>query len=150
MTGYEQLINMRFPCRADQLQWVRRSLRTAATTKRCNQDDIDALVVATVEACMNIIQHGYGHNRIGEVILEMWHKPDEIVLRLNDFADTIDPTMIKSRQLDDLRPGGLGVHFMHELMDEVHYIKPAAGVGNILELRKKLLPPNPFHAKVRS
>jgi anti-sigma regulatory factor (Ser/Thr protein kinase) len=33
----------------------------------------------------------------------------------------VDPATIRSRDLDDIRPGGLGVHIIHEVMDEVRY-----------------------------
>jgi len=39
--------------------------------------------------------------------------------------------------LKDVRPGGLGTHFLHEVMDSVNY-DTSLGVGTLLTLTKKL------------
>ena len=38
---------------------------------------------------------------------------------IEDLASQVDPADIQSRDLDDIRPGGLGVHIIREVMDEV-------------------------------
>jgi anti-sigma regulatory factor (Ser/Thr protein kinase) len=40
---------------------------------------------------------------------------------IEDEAKHIDPDHIKGRDLDEIRPGGLGVHIIREIMDEVVY-----------------------------
>lgn len=45
---------------------------------------------------------------------------------------------LKGRALDDLKPGGLGTHFMHALTDLVQFATPPAGAGNRLLLTKRL------------
>jgi anti-sigma regulatory factor (Ser/Thr protein kinase) len=40
---------------------------------------------------------------------------------LEDEARQVDPSKIKSRDLDEIRPGGLGVHIIREVMDEAVY-----------------------------
>ena len=39
------------------------------------------------------------------------------------FFKQVDPESIQPRDLDDIRPGGLGVHIIREVMDEVAYEK---------------------------
>ena len=56
-----------------------------------------------------------------------------------DFAAPVDESALKGRDLDDIRPGGLGVHLIRTIMDEVQFVTPPAGVGNLLQLRKRLL-----------
>ena len=51
--------------------------------------------------------------------------------RIDDFhfGRQVDPATIKSRDLDDIRPGGLGVHIIGSVMDQVEYQKaPEAGM----------------------
>ena len=43
---------------------------------------------------------------------------------------------MRPRDLDDIRPGGLGTHFIREVMDRVAFLTPADGRGNLLELIK--------------
>jgi sigma-B regulation protein RsbU (phosphoserine phosphatase) len=57
---------------------------------------------------------------------------------LRDFAHTVDPNLIKPRDLDDLRPGGLGTHFMQEVMDEVTFMPPPQEGGNLLKMKKRI------------
>lgn len=42
----------------------------------------------------------------------------------------------RARDLDEIRPGGLGVHFIRESMDEVHYLPTPDNRGNLLSLKK--------------
>ena len=60
------------------------------------------------------------------------------IVLIQDFADTIDVTKIKPRDLNDVRPGGLGTHFIREVMDEVAFLTPPEGRGNLLKLVKRI------------
>jgi hypothetical protein len=55
-----------------------------------------------------------------------------------DFADPVNPATIKSRDLSDVRPGGLGVHLIKSVCDEAHFVTPPPGVGNLFKLTKRL------------
>ena len=62
----------------------------------------------------------------------------QLVVGLQDGAPRVDPEVLNAgRGLDDVRPGGLGTHFMRELMDEVAFVKvPSSGQGNLLRMVK--------------
>ena len=45
---------------------------------------------------------------------------------------------LRPRELHELRPGGLGVRFMRELMDGVAYQPPPEGYANCLQLSKRI------------
>jgi len=60
------------------------------------------------------------------------------VVRLTDFAAPVDAAKIRARDLDDLRPGGLGVHFIRSLTDDCAWVPPPPGAGNVLRLVKRL------------
>lgn len=38
-----------------------------------------------------------------------------------DEGPEIDTSKLSGRPLDEIRPGGLGLHFIHEAMDEVQF-----------------------------
>lgn len=122
----------------DQLARVRKEICKAAENSHCGQEVVDALVMAVNEACANIISHGYGKEKSGEIILEVFHNNNEMVVRLTDFAATVDCSKLKERDINDIRPGGLGMFFINELMDKVEFSVPESGVGNILQLTKKI------------
>jgi len=127
-----------FLSQADMLQPVRKIIRELAQAQGCNDEKISAMVMAINEACMNIIQHAYKGSPDGEIILEFWRKPDRMIIKLLDFSETVDKSKIKSRDLDDIRPGGLGVHLMQQVMDKVEYLDNPDGQGNILQMEKIL------------
>jgi len=137
MPGYEPLVVTRFLSSPDQLQNIRNTIREVLRQNNCPPQFIDDFVMAVNEACANIMLHAYKGECCGDIILEIHQKEDEIRVRLTDFAEPIDKSACKSRQLDEIRPGGIGVHLMNELMDDVCFLETQAEVGNILEMKKK-------------
>ena len=139
MPGYEPLVVTRFLSSPDQLRDIRDTIREVLQRNNCPAQFIDDFVMAVNEACANIMQHAYKGESCGDIILEIHRQQDEIRVRLTDFAEPVDKTACKSRQLDEIRPGGIGVHLMNELMDDVRFLETLAGVGNILEMKKKII-----------
>ena len=133
-----RLAEIRFASRPDQLPEVRSVVRKALKTRGYVPDVSNCIVLAIDEACANIIKHAYGERLTGDIVLEILSNSSETIFRLTDFAPSVDKKTIRSRDLEDVRPGGLGVHFIHEVMDEVEFLEPPEGIGNILEMRKKL------------
>ncbi len=134
----ETLLKMQFPGKPNRLKLVRSSVAETAKLCGCNPDDIQGIVIAVDEACQNIIRHAYGDTQEGDIILEIRRRGDEIIIFLRDFADPVDVSKIKPRDLDDIRPGGLGTHFIRELMDEVEFLAPPADGGNLMRMIKKI------------
>ncbi len=134
----ERLLELRFPARADRLKLVRGGIRAAA--RMCGFDDATAqsIVLAVDEACQNIIVHGYKGRADGEIVLGVFRCRDGILVRLRDFAPPVDPSKIKPRALDDIKPGKLGSHFIHEIMDSVEYRPGPDGIGNLLEMIRRM------------
>ncbi len=84
------------------------------------------IALAIDEAICNVIRHGYGGRADGEVTVSLWpveerSEPVALWIEIEDRAKQVDPALIAPRNLDDVRPGGLGVHLIRELMDESRY-----------------------------
>jgi phosphoserine phosphatase RsbU/P len=135
---HEKLAEIRFISQPDQLKHVRDKVRAIVKPQGCQQEDIESMVLAINEACMNVIQHAYGPGARGDIVLEILRNKDQLIFRLIDFAKSVDECTIKSRPLDEVRPGGLGVHFIHEVMDSVVFLECPGKVGNILEMKKHI------------
>ena len=102
---------------------------------------IEASQLSVGEAAMNIIEHGFdGGATEGRIELEIGSNQDELVFCLLDNAPSVAGKQFHPRKLDDIRPGGLGVHFMRELMDSVEFLPTGAAQGNVLEMRKRIRP----------
>jgi sigma-B regulation protein RsbU (phosphoserine phosphatase) len=134
----ETIFHLNFPSQPDRLKLVRSAVFDTAMLCGCSEAIARDIVIAVDEACQNVIRHAYKGSPEGKIILDIGRHGDTIVLSLRDFADPVDITKIKPRDLDDLRPGGLGTHFIAEIMDEVDYLKPPEGEGNILRMVKRI------------
>ena len=134
-----KLLEFQFPAQTDQLCHVRQQLREVLGSCSKSENLINCVVLAVGEACMNIIQHAYGRDEQGDIILEVEKHDNNMVFRLTDFAHhkTCSEEM-RSRSLDEIRPGGLGCHIINEIMDEVQLIECDSSCGNVLQMKKSL------------
>jgi anti-sigma regulatory factor (Ser/Thr protein kinase) len=119
----------------------------AHLARRLGFDEITAgqVSLAIDEALCNVINHGYERRADGRIWLSVWAietDPAEIAVVIEDRAKTVDPTAIQGRDLDDVRPGGLGVYIMREVMDLVQYDRRPGG-GMKLTMRKRNVPGEP-------
>jgi len=132
-----ELVKLRLPAKPDRLKLVRSTVSEAATLCGCSEALARDLVLAVDEACQNIIHHAYG-DTAGDIVLEIRREEDRLVVYLRDFAETVDIAKVRPRDLDDLRPGGLGTYLMSQCMDEVEFMPPPDNGGNLLRMVKKI------------
>jgi len=132
----QQLLAMSFCSQPNRLKLLRSVLRDVGDMAGLTEDDTDAIVLAVNEACMNIIQHAYAMRPDGQIDLLVFQEPGALVFHLRDYAECVDQDKICSRDLDDVRPGGLGVHLMGCLMDEYGFLEPPADGGNLFQMKK--------------
>lgn len=113
---------------------------TNAFAQQSGLDDLDAchLVLAMDEALTNIIRHGYDGSPDGRIWIDLSQLCDGPGLRveIHDRARTVDPEALQGRALEDVRPGGLGLHLMRSLVDRFeHTARPDGGMRVTLEKR---------------
>jgi len=98
-----------------------------------SEKDVDMVTLAVEEALANVIQHSYGGPCDEPIIMQFRQiasshgRPARLEITVRDFGKQVDPTCIKSRDLDDIRPGGLGVHIIKSIMDEIEYSCESGG-----------------------
>ncbi|HET7597031.1 MAG TPA: ATP-binding protein [Burkholderiales bacterium] len=96
--------------------------------------------IALDEALSNIIKHGYPDGGVHEIRLRLAVSEGMLIAEIEDDGVPFDPLNAPAPDIDaplEQRPvGGLGVHFMRELMDEVAYTRTAG--HNSLVLKKRL------------
>ena len=103
----------------------------ASISRRLGFEDMDCskIALAVDEALCNIIRHGYNRAMDKPIWISVWpepgdaHSPGGVRIVIEDEARQVDPSKMKSRDLEDIRPGGLGVHIIREVMDEARYEK---------------------------
>lgn len=123
---------------------VRGAVERLADSLGFSAQDCRAVTLALDEAIANIMRHSYGgrdDQPIGVYFRKVTRRTSggeeqglEILLR--DRGPAVDPAKLNGRELDDVRPGGLGLHFIRESMDSVTYSR--AGSFNEWTLTKYL------------
>lgn len=117
------------------LPLVRSLAEEGAAMAGFGQEERHGIVLAVTEAHTNVIRHVYGGATDRPIEMLLHNQAGRFHLEIVDYGEYVSPEKIASRPLDEVRPGGLGVHLIKSTMDEVHYRKNAHG-GTTLTLIK--------------
>ncbi len=78
--------------------------------------DIEDVKLAVDEACSNVIKHAYEGDTGQRIVVKfVFRKGFEVVIE--DSGIKARPEYIQGRSLEDVRPGGLGIHFIKRVFD---------------------------------
>ncbi len=124
----------------DSLCNVRPQVRDWALAHSWSEQQADEIVLALSEALSNVIRHAYHGERGHRILVHMAAMDDcqqgpGVEIRVRDFGRHTDPAQIRGRDLDDVRPGGLGVHIIRAMTNSAQY-QQAEGGGMLLIMRK--------------
>lgn len=99
-----------------------------------------SLNVALDELLHNTLAHGFAGRQGGAVTIEVELGTDRLTVTLSDDGQPFNPLDAASPDtaspLEDRPVGGLGIHLVRRLMDEVHYHR--RGSHNVVVLVKRL------------
>lgn len=95
--------------------------------------------LAVEEWYVNIVKHGFQGEPYGHVHIQVQYKDGWIIIRMTDDGPAFDPHTIpsleKPRDPQQAKIGGLGFHFIRNVMDSTSYERE--GGKNILTMMKK-------------
>ena len=145
------LLKLELQSNPECLSLVRAAIERATESLHFQPAESRAVVRSVDEALANVMRHAYG-GKPGlpiEVTCKRLRRankgsdPAGIEIVLRDSGIAIDPERLRGRPLDEIRPGGLGLHFMKQSMDEVQFSRSQG--QNQLRLVKYLAAgrPNP-------
>jgi len=120
MSGAEPDIRMRLKSHPRLLASVRSMIVGLAGRIGFGEVESGHVALAVDEALANIIRHGYEQREDENIEIRVWviEEPKAgIRIVIDDEARQVDPEIMRGRDLEDVRPGGLGVHIMNEVMD---------------------------------
>lgn len=97
--------------------------------------------LACDEACTNVIEHAYGGEGNGKIKVSWQVQGDMFIITVNDTGGHFDPGEIPppptTDNIENVKIGGLGIHFMRKVMDDVSFdFDPQS--GNKLIMKKKI------------
>lgn len=116
------------PARYDSVRSICDFVIEAAESAGLEGESLFHIELAVDEACTNIVEHAYG-DKDGciEVAYGSYHEDGDhfFVVRLVDTGDSFDPSAVPQPKIanegDELQVGGLGIHFMREMMDRIEF-----------------------------
>jgi len=126
--------------RRDDLARVTRIVEDLAGTHHLALDVVADVKVALDEVLTNILAYAYEDDEIHEIRIRLSLDQEVIEVEVEDDGRPFDPTALAppdlSASLRDRSVGGLGMHFVRNLMSEVTYAR--TGDHNRLLLKKCL------------
>lgn len=132
-----------FPARTNAIRAICAFMLAGAEEAGFEGEELFRIELACDEACTNIIEHAYEANEAGEITVS-WKVDDRaFIMAFRDRGRAFNPAEVQPPKvprdpadIDRLRIGGLGLHFMRQLMDEVRFeFDPRQ--GNLLVMIKK-------------
>ncbi|MCE0483568.1 MAG: ATP-binding protein [Methylacidiphilales bacterium] len=115
-----------------------------ATTNFLEDQNVDAQAVYRVKLALeemitNIIKHGYDDYESHQIDVAIELRPEEIVGTITDDGHEFNPLeqelKNKNAALPERKVGGLGIHIIKELLNEVNYRRE--NEKNILEIKMR-------------
>ena len=115
------------------LKNVRKSVEDFCKENQINIDIFKAKL-AVDEALQNIIRYAYDFDKTKDIVVKLEKTSENnLKVELRDFGTRVSTSQIKPRELDDVKPGGLGIHFIKSIVKGMNYEHKDDG-GTLLTL----------------
>jgi len=129
----------RFTCSLKNLEEISDYVTGYAKQAGLNETQVYAVQLAVDEASTNIIEHGYGQECPNRIDITCNVQEDGLKVIIYDDAAPFDPETVPKPEinvsLDEIKPRGLGIFLMRQMMDEVNY-QSSQDKGNTLTMVK--------------
>ena len=125
----------------DEIKTICQFVTQGAAEAGMDETAVFHIELACDEACTNVIEHAYGGESDGDIRVSWQVVGDMFVISVNDNGRQFEPAQIPSPttidSIENIKIGGLGIHFMRKLMDDVSFsFDPQT--GNELIMKKKI------------
>lgn len=120
LSGEKVLFNISLVNQVPELRRLRREIENTLSGTPA-QDIIMSVCLAVDEATQNIIRHAFPDDMTGTIDVSGYLSDTALHISLLDNAPLIDIEKVKPRELDDLREGGLGTHFILEITEHAEW-----------------------------
>jgi len=135
MKNGHSLIKLEVRSHPRYLRLIRNATYDIALICGFTEDEAKDLRLVIDEACTNVIKHSYQYDYSKPIILNFFLYDDRFEMLIEDCGTKVSPSQIRPRDIDKVRPGGLGVYIIKKLMDVMEY-DPTGKDGPRLRLVK--------------
>lgn len=107
-------------------------------------DDLASKITLAVdEACSNLVRHAYRNDATKEICVKIETENSNFIVKIFDEGSPFNPIEVSSPNMDEyfkeLKRGGLGIHIIKLIMDEISYVPSNDQIHmNMLCLKKAL------------
>ncbi len=127
--------------KTENLSSVRDFIHDCCNSNGIASSAIDDVVIAVDEACTNVIKHAYKFMPDGDIKVRLRISGKKLSIDIIDYGNIFNPDALKEPNMNEYfkmkKVGGLGVHLMKTLMDEVRF-EPVPGKYNKVVLSKNI------------
>ena len=127
-----------------ELTKIRDFVFARAVDRGFSEGDAQKIVLAVDEACTNLIEHAFKLDKSRKICVTIEFDPNTFTVNIIDDGMPFDPMVVSTPDMDQyfkqFKRGGLGIHLMRSVMDEITY-QPASSRNdskNILRLSKQI------------
>lgn len=131
-----ETVTLTVPSHPKYLYVIRSAVYPIVIEAGFSRKEAQRIVLALDEACSNIIKYAYEGDPAQFINVSITVERDGIHFQLTDTGRKPDVSTIAPRKLDDIRPGGLGTHFIRSVFDSVVY-DTGRELGTVLTLVKE-------------
>ncbi len=133
------MVAIRLRNRVEELAPLQRAVDAFAQDHDLGERDGRALQLVLEEIVTNLIRHGYDDDDPHEILVRLELEEDQLTIQIEDDGRSFDPKSARSPDTDapilDRPIGGLGLHLVRSLVDELDHRRRAG--RNILTPRKR-------------
>lgn len=132
----KEVVSLVVPSHPKYLYVIRSAIYPLVMEAGFPKRDARRVVLAVDEACSNIIKYAYEGDYTKSYSLDVTIEQGRLAIELKDSGKKPDVSKIAPRKLEDVRPGGLGTHFIASVFDSVKY-DTSREAGTVLTLVKE-------------
>ena len=135
MLRREKTVHLHINSQTEKLILVRDFISGAARDAGFDEETASKIMLAVDEACTNIIKHAYEFKPSNDIDIEVTSSEKKFEIIIKHSGKSFDPHAVKSPDMKEYlrkyQRGGLGIHLIRSLMDEVNYSTLANGKSEV-------------------
>lgn len=115
---------------------IRHSISNILSKSCLSKADCGNIILAIDEACSNIIRHGYNNDHTKNIDLTLTIESDHLSIILKDSGIEFDINTTSKRDINEVKPGGLGLYIIQNVMDRVEYCRTQDGCNQLAMIKE--------------
>ncbi len=131
----KDLIKISVPSHPKYLSVIRAVTGRLCQIFKIEDQTLEDIKLAIDEACTNVIKHAYKGDTSQKIVIKFIVKKNIFQVIIEDKGIKAHNDVLKGRDLDDVRPGGLGVHFIKKVFDTVEFDEKKKNGNRLILIR---------------